>query len=218
MSDNTLQYEWMVKLRENLERHAEYFVAANLFWYPVEGEPRTVLAPDVFVALGRPKGHRRSYKQWEEDGVAPQIVFEVMSESNSWPEMMRKMAFYSKHGAQEFYVLDPDHGKWFGWLLEPGADVQVLHMDGWVSPLLGVRFEDGGAVAAIYGPDGSPFVTPAELHTEMEAAKQRAEQEKQRAEQEKQRAEQEKQRAEQEKQRAERLAARLRSLGIDPDE
>jgi len=47
---------------------------------------------------------------------------------------------------------------------------------------------------------------------------ERAEQEKQRAEQEKQRAEQEKQRAEQEKQRAERLAAKLRDLGVNPDE
>ncbi|MCP4353190.1 MAG: Uma2 family endonuclease [Desulfobacterales bacterium] len=42
--------------------------------------------------------------------------------------------------------------------------------------------------------------------------------EKQRAEQEKQRAEQEKQRAGQEKQRAERLAEKLRSLGISPEE
>ena len=38
------------------------------------------------------------------------------------------------------------------------------------------------------------------------------------AEQEKQRAEQEKQRAEQEKQRADNLAARLRELGINPEE
>jgi hypothetical protein len=38
------------------------------------------------------------------------------------------------------------------------------------------------------------------------------------AEQEKQRAEQEKQRAEQEKLRAERLAAHLRSLGVEVDD
>jgi len=58
-----------------------------------------------------------------------------------------------------------------------------------------------------------------------EQERQRAEQEHQRAEQERQRAEQERQRAEQEHQRAEqsdqlarRLAAQLRSLGIDPDQ
>lgn len=47
---------------------------------------------------------------------------------------------------------------------------------------------------------------------------ERAEQEKQRAEQEKQRAEQEKQRAEQEKQRAERLVAKLREMGVSPED
>ena len=47
---------------------------------------------------------------------------------------------------------------------------------------------------------------------------EQAEQERQRAEQERQRAEQERQRAEQEHQRANTLAAKLRELGIDPDQ
>jgi len=46
----------------------------------------------------------------------------------------------------------------------------------------------------------------------------RAEQEKQRADQEQARAEQEKQRADQERERSDRLAARLKALGVDPDE
>jgi len=51
----------------------------------------------------------------------------------------------------------------------------------------------------------------AQTTAELEAQRQKAEQEKQRAEEEKQRAEQERQRAEQ-------LAAKLRALGINPDE
>jgi Putative restriction endonuclease len=47
---------------------------------------------------------------------------------------------------------------------------------------------------------------------------ERADQEMQRADQEMQRADQEMQRADQETQRAERLAAKLRELGVDPDE
>lgn len=47
---------------------------------------------------------------------------------------------------------------------------------------------------------------------------ERLEQERQQVEQERQRAEQERQRAEQERQRAEKLAAYLRSQGINPDE
>jgi Uma2 family endonuclease len=51
-----------------------------------------------------------------------------------------------------------------------------------------------------------------------EQAQQQAEQARHRAEQARQQAEQARQRAEQERQRAERLAARLRALGIEPDE
>ena len=51
-----------------------------------------------------------------------------------------------------------------------------------------------------------------------EQATQRAEQATQRAEEADQRAEQERQRADQTDQRAERLAARLRELGVEPDE
>jgi hypothetical protein len=51
-----------------------------------------------------------------------------------------------------------------------------------------------------------------------EAERQQAEVERQRADFERQQAEAERQRAEAERQRAERLAERLRSIGIDPDE
>ncbi len=51
-----------------------------------------------------------------------------------------------------------------------------------------------------------------------EQEQQRAEHQRQRAEQEQQRAEQQHQRAEQERQRAELLAAKLRELGVDPDQ
>ena len=70
--------------------------------------------------------------------------------------------------------------------------------------------------------EGQMLLTGAER---AEQERQRAEQERQRAEQERQRAEQEHQRAEQERvlrqqaqEQAERLAARLRELGIEPDQ
>jgi len=47
---------------------------------------------------------------------------------------------------------------------------------------------------------------------------EQAEHERQRAEEERQRAEEERQRADQEQQRAEVLAAKLRELGVDPDQ
>ena len=83
MADNTLQFKWIVLIKENLEilfhDDPNVFVAGNLLWYPVEGEPTIRTAPDAMVAFGRPKGRRGSYKQWEEGNIAPQVVFETLS-------------------------------------------------------------------------------------------------------------------------------------------
>jgi Uma2 family endonuclease len=62
---------------------SDVFVAGDLLWYPVPDRRETgPIAPDVLVAFGRPKGRRGSYRQWEENGIAPQVVFEVLSPSN----------------------------------------------------------------------------------------------------------------------------------------
>jgi hypothetical protein len=67
MSDNTLQFSWIVKIKENLEilfaTDPNVFIAGDLLWYPVEGNNTTRQAPNTMVAFGRPKGDRGSYKQ-----------------------------------------------------------------------------------------------------------------------------------------------------------
>ena len=64
-------------------------------WYPVPDRRMAgPIAPDVLVGFGRPKGRRGSYKQWEENGVAPQVVFEIRSPSKSVKEMEDKRDFY----------------------------------------------------------------------------------------------------------------------------
>ena len=119
MSDNTLQFKWIVLIKEGLEtlfRHdPNVFVAGDLLWYPEEGKPKVRQAPDVMVVIGRPKGERGSYKQWEEAGIAPQVVFEVLSPGNRFKEMLRKFQFYEKHGVEEYYIYDPDNGDLQGW-------------------------------------------------------------------------------------------------------
>jgi Uma2 family endonuclease len=78
------------------------FVAADLFWYPVEGHPEIRMAPDRMVALGCPKGHRGSYRQWEEGGMAPQVTWEILSPSNTRREMENKRQFYERYGVREY--------------------------------------------------------------------------------------------------------------------
>src|SRR5262245_33400981 len=86
LAENTKQLRWIVVLYGNLAalfRDAVVFVAGDLFWYPVEGRPDIKEAPDVLVVFGRPRGDRRSYKQWEEGDVPVTVVFEILSPSNT---------------------------------------------------------------------------------------------------------------------------------------
>ncbi|WP_204104866.1 MULTISPECIES: Uma2 family endonuclease, partial [Spirulina sp. CCY15215] len=78
------------------------FIAADLLWYPVKLTKQQILeqeepqkqAPDVMVALGRPKGDRGSYRQWEEENIAPQVAFEILSPGNKKKDMETKFNFY----------------------------------------------------------------------------------------------------------------------------
>ena len=103
--------EWIVTIKGNLDilffDRSDVFVAGDLLWYPLEGEPKIRTAPDVMVAFGRPKGYRGSYMQWEEEGIPPQVVFEILSPGNRTGEMMRKFKFYERFGVCEYYVCDP---------------------------------------------------------------------------------------------------------------
>ncbi len=212
MSDNTKQLRWIFTLVGGLEalfaNDPNVFVAGDLLWYPVEGDNKTRIAPDALVAFGRPKGDRGSYKQWEEDGLAPQVVFEVLSPGNTRKEMAEKLAFYERYGVKEYYLYDPDLGRLQGWWRQGGRLVEIAQMRGWISPRLVVRFELDGMDLCLTGPDGRRFVSYVEMA-------QRAEQEAQRAEQEAQRAGQEAQRAEAAEAELARLRALLKQQGID---
>ncbi len=211
MADNTKQARWMMVLHGNLEvllREAVAFVAVNLMWYATENEPSVCAAPDVFVALGRPAGDRKSYKQWEEGDVAPQVVFEVLSPGNTPEEMEEKDAFYNDHSVEEYYIYDPDKD----YLTVSVRKGTVLRRKWFqnevVSPRLGIRFDVSGDEMQVFYPDGRRFLTFPELEAD------RAEQFRLRvaSEQKLQASEQKLQASEQKLQASERRAARLAEL------
>jgi Uma2 family endonuclease len=207
MADNTRQFDTIVMIQGGLAAlfadRPDVFVAGDLLWYPVEGEPQIRAAPDAMVVLGRPPGHRGSYIQHEEDHIAPQVVFEVLSPGNTPAEMRKKRGFYDRYEVEEYYEYDPDRGTLKGWLRREDRLEPIAQMEGWVSPLLGIRFSLEGTDLALYHPDGQRFETFVE--------------QAQRAKAERQRAEAERQRAEAAERRIMQLAERLRRLGVDPD-
>ena len=208
MAENTKQFRWIVTIKEGIEalfkNVPDVFVAGDLFWYPLEGQPRIRLAPDAMVVFGRPKGDRGSYLQWQEGGIAPQVVFEVLSPGNRLSEMIKKFQFYDRYGVEEYYIYDPDQFELNGWQRSADGELMEIEvMNGWVSPRLGVRFELGRGELELYYPDGSKFATYLELVEQRDQAQQQAQQAQQQAQQA--------------QNRAERLAAQLRALGVEPE-
>ncbi len=187
VANNTIQFRWIVEIQQNLDwlfaEDPNVFVAGDLFWYPVQGRNTIVNAPDVMVVLGRPKGDRLSYMQWKEGGIAPQVVFEILSPSNTPHEMDKKLLFYDRYGVEEYYIYDPDKNNLQGWSRgEDGLDV-IPQMADWVSPRLKIRFVWSSKNLQLYRPDGVSFLTYTEISQRVEQERQRAEQERQRAEQ-----------------------------------
>ena len=172
VANNTKHLEYIDATKYGLEQYfqanEDVFVAADLLWYPMQGYPNICSAPDVMLAFGRPKGARGSYKQWEEGGTAPQVVFEFLSASNTPKEMMRKSIFFEHYGVQEYYLYDIEMAE-FTVFMRSGAELAVVETDtrGWVSPLLGLRFEieelHGPLELLLYKPDGERFRTYPEL-------------------------------------------------------
>ncbi|MGD1908333.1 MAG: Uma2 family endonuclease [Leptolyngbyaceae cyanobacterium] len=200
MADNTQQFRWIVILKENLEilfaDQPDVFVAGDLLWYPVEGNSRLCQVPDVMVVLGRSKADRGSYQQWKEENLAPQVVFEIVSPSNTSLEMSRKLLFYQRYGVEEYYQYDPELNDLVGCQRQEGALVEIEQMQDWVSPRLGIRFDCTAETLVVYGPNGERFLTPVELAQQRDQALKAVEAERQ---------------------RGDRLAARLKELGVDPE-
>lgn len=224
MADNTRQAETMVWLKTNLDSlfqdRDDVFVAMDLLWYPVEFHREIRMAPDILVAFGRPKGHRGSYRQWQEEDTPLHVVFEILSPGNRLAEMQGKMDFYEQYGVEEYYIYNPENFDFSGWLLSPAENRLRLidPLENWVSPRLGVRFDaPGDREWQLYFPDGAPFRSPLEIRRTLERTEQMLENTERMLENVEQERDQERLARQEAEERAARLAARLRELGIEPN-
>ncbi|HLO51702.1 MAG TPA: Uma2 family endonuclease [Kamptonema sp.] len=227
MADNTKQFRWIVTIKENLEilfaNNSDVFVAGDLLWYPVQEDHKICQAPDAMVVFGRAKGDRDAYRQWEEDNIAPQVVFEILSPGNPPDKFGQKLLFYQRYGVQEYYIYNPDEIELSGFIRNQDFLEPIVEINGWVSLLLGIQFELTETTLEIYRSDGRRFLTFVEMEQlreqeqqEKEFAQIQAEQERQEKEFAQAQAEQERQdkefaqiQAEQERQRAEEAIAQL---------
>ena len=93
-------------LARHFRNRSDVYVSANMFVYFEEGNPKAVVAPDVFVVLGAPDHRRRSYKVWEEP-KGPDFVLEITSHSTRSADQGPKRRVYEALGVREYWLFDP---------------------------------------------------------------------------------------------------------------
>ncbi|MDE0445647.1 MAG: Uma2 family endonuclease [Spirochaetaceae bacterium] len=94
------------RLRQHFRSRRDVYVSGNLLLYYEEGNPRAVVAPDVFVVLGAPNADRSIYRLWEEP-KGPDFVLEITSRTTYREDQGRKRELYRSLGVQEYWQYDP---------------------------------------------------------------------------------------------------------------
>jgi len=167
LADNSLQLEWIVYLYTNLRAQfvnsPNVFVGSDLLWYPIKGQDNTKNAPDALVVFDRPQGYRGSYKQWEENDVPITVAFEVLSPSNTKPEMANKRAFYEDHGVEEYYVINPETNRVEIYVRRRTVFRRERKVEAFVSPRLGIRFKGMETALVVLKPNGEEFLEPEQV-------------------------------------------------------
>jgi Uma2 family endonuclease len=208
-------YSQMSLLIECMERHLAQqdhgFTAGNMFVYFSAAQLRgqDFRGPDFFVVLDVPKGERKSWVVWEE-GKGPDVVIELLLESSRDRDKQEKKQVYQNQiRVPEYFWFDPFNPQDFaGFVLRDGI-YQTL------APDEHGRLHSGRMDLALtlwHGvfrnietdwlrwatPDGVVLPTYAEFQQ--------------------QRAEEAAQRVNQQAEQAARLAAKLRELGVNPED
>jgi Uma2 family endonuclease len=86
---------------------SQVYVSGNIFVYYEEGNPKSVVSPDVLVVMGVEKKQRRSYKTWEENDKFPDFVLEITSKSTVHEDQGTKKGLYAHLDAKEYFQYHP---------------------------------------------------------------------------------------------------------------
>jgi Uma2 family endonuclease len=99
----------------------DYYAGGNMFLYFSEAQARNndFRGPDVFVVLGTTRRERRAWVVWEEDGKAPDVIIELLSESTEHVDRGEKMRVYGRLlKVGEYFLFDPWSGVLEGYELD----------------------------------------------------------------------------------------------------
>ena len=199
------------------ERMDWYFGVDMAIYHTTGVNPRVPVVPDGFLSVGveRKKGgrSRRSYVTWAENEVVPILTLEMVSHSPGG-EYDEKRDIYAKLGVLYYVIYNPEF-----WQRDRHQPFEVYKLDSqgtyhlqigepyWMPEVglgIGRAHQTMGGieqeVLLWHDAQGQPYPTSDEIVRQISQQLQA-----------------EQQRAKAAEQRADRMAAYLRSLGIDPD-
>jgi Uma2 family endonuclease len=193
--------EWWWRERE------DYFAAGNLtiYYSPNQKKSEFCPGPDFFVVLGTNLNpNRRSWVVWREEGKYPNLIVEILSDSTAKVDREEKKQIYQDiFRTPDYFWFDPESLEFEGFTLISGQYQPIApNPQGWLwSQQLGLYLGLSANKLRYFTPEGELVPTPAEAAQQAENRAVEAENQFQ-----------------QERQKSAKLAAKLRELGINPQE
>jgi len=185
---------------------------------------RDFRGPDFFLVKGTERRPRNTWVVWEEQGRYPDLIIELLSNRTEQVDRTTKKLLYQDgFRTPEYFWFHPETLELAGFRLVDGGYRPILGDDrDWrFSEQLGLYLGVHEGQLRYFSRDGDLIATSDETAVaearRAEQAEAEAEQARGEAEQAKREAGQAGADAERERLRAEALAAKLRSLGIDPN-
>jgi len=172
--------------------NTDYFAAGNLtvYYSPQQRKSEDFRGPDFFVVLGAEKRPRKSWVVWEEGGKYPNVIVELLSDSTAKTDRgLKKEIYQDIFRTPNYFWFDPDSLEFEGFQLMNGTYEPIPTTEqGW-------RWsEQLGLYLGVHNQQLRFFTAAGELIPSPE------------------------EQATAERQRNEKLAAKLRELGVDPEQ
>ncbi|MYD98964.1 MAG: Uma2 family endonuclease [Gammaproteobacteria bacterium] len=173
-------------IRKFMAGREDVYVGSNLLVYDEQGNPRSHLSPDIFVAFGVEAGPRDLFKIWEEK--PPAFTLELTSASTRREDERTKRRRYAQWGVAEYFLYDP-RAEWLTPSLQGlelnGKRYRAMRESvlangtrGFHSETLGLDLWLDGRVLRLYDPVvGENLPTPEEEAAARHTAEERASEE-----------------------------------------
>ena len=174
---------------QHLQTELTGYVNGNMgiYYSAVQAKNRDFLVPDFMFVKEADRKLRNSWVVWEEGGLVPDVVMELISPSTGASDRVSKKDVYEQVvRIPEYFWYDPSNETLCGWRLPPGAECYEplspdeesdwLYCNGlglWLGTWHGVVDNFEGTWPRFFHPDGSLVLTFSEVERQQKVLERR---------------------------------------------